>query len=1057
MNSHPVPVRCRMPIWKFSQSILWLLIIIGTPLTIVAQTQNDQDPDDSPVDEVDFSTQVLPILSNHCFACHGPDSQHREAGLRLDVEADAKDYAVVAGMAADSPLWQRVTSDDPDLRMPPVESDKALTADQIQILQRWIDQGAHWSQHWSFVSPELPAVPESNDQGWARQPIDHFVLARMKAHGLTPAHEATRAEWLRRVSFDLTGLPPTLEQLASFESDSSATAYQKQVDRLMATPQYGERMAADWLDLARFADTNGYQNDFNRSMWPWRDWVINAFQEHMPIDQFITEQVAGDLLPNPSTDQLVATGFNRNHRTVTEGGSIDEEWRVENVVDRAETTSIAFLGLTMGCARCHDHKYDPISQENFYQFYAFFNNVDEQGVYTERRGNVPPMVSIPNPTQEARLAELQSQKSQLEQSLQNISPNVEQFLTSLDATAAQVRKPAIRLVRDFQLQPAPTNLPDSQVRYAAGEAVWTAGPAGLGVDLDGSELSHIVAGQAWQVHADQPASWAMWARVDRPGAILSKMDDAAGYRGFDTIVLEDFRLKVHLIDHWPDNALAITTRNPIPEETWFHLAVTYDGSRSANGIKVHVDGQPVPLKTEQDSLTGTLSTEQPLRLGRRSTSLFLNGAIADVQGFDEALSTDSLQRILGQALRDQESPRSQEVPSQLQQYVRRRQSSSLQSQIDAISAEQKSLNDSIPTCMVMRDRPEYRATHLLKRGQYDAPDTTRDLWPQLPDFLGTLSDDLPPNRLGLAQWMVSDSNPLTTRVWVNRIWHRLLGRGLVPTVDNFGRQGDPPSHPELLDWLAVQFRESGWDHQAIQRMIVLSATYRQSANVPDAKWQQDPENRWLARGPRQRLTAEMIRDNALALAGLLSDSVGGPSVKPYQPEGLWDELAGGANGGPYQLSPGEDLYRRSLYTFRKRTVSHPTLSTFDAPSWEICTAKRATTNTPLQALALLNDTTYVEAARHLALRMQNHSDQLAEQLNWGFQLATQRLANKDEQETLIAAYEKYRSYYQSHPELAKQYLEHGASSIPEAERTVELAALATTAAVILNLDETITK
>lgn len=757
---------------------------------------------------VDFARQVLPILSTYCFTCHGPDEKHRAADLRLDLEDAAKQSAIVVGDPGGSELIARITSDDVEQRMPPQKTGKQPTAEEVEILRRWITQGAPWATHWAFVPPRRSELPKV-DSHWPLNEIDYFILSRLQSESLQPSPPATRAAWLRRVSFDLTGLPPTLADVAAFEQDASANAYERVIDRLLESPHYGERLAIEWLDLSRFADTNGYQNDFNRSMWPWRDWVIAAYNQNMPGDQFILEQLAGDLLPNPTQSQLIATGFNRNNRTVTEGGSIDEEWRVENVVDRVETTATAFLGLTMGCARCHDHKYDPISRRDFYQFFAFFNNVDERGVYEETRGNVAPLLSLPTPEQQQQLAE-------------------------------------------------------------------------------------------W----DQKIA-------ERQAAVEKSSDD---------------------------------TREMLTKEL--------------------------------------------------------------------------------QAARD----------------------------------ERGKIEGSVQTTMIMRDRAEYRPTYLLQRGQYDLPDTSLTLWPEVPQFMGQLSDDVKRDRLALAKWMVDPAHPLVARVMVNRIWQRMFGVGLVATPDNFGVQGDSPSHPELLDWLAIRLIESGWNLKAMHKFIALSATYRQASEVTPELLARDPKNRLLARGPRHRLAAELVRDNALAVSGLLTKTIGGPSVKPYQPDGLWDDLAGGANGGPYEVAMDENLYRRSLYTFRKRTVSHPTLATFDAPSWEICQAKRAQTNTPLQALALLNDLTYVEASRHLGLRMlQEGGNEVSQQIRYGFRLVTLREPTDVELQQLLAGYSKYLTYFQSDTESTSQYLSQGASQLPDEQKTPALAALATVGTVLLNLDEAITK
>ncbi len=1020
---------------------------------------------------VDFATQILPVLSTHCFACHGPDAEHREADLRLDIEADAKESVVVPGNWLHSPLVERITSDDADLRMPPLETGKNLTDAEISLLKQWISEGADWGDHWAFVSPRRPIVPTGLDSSWPQCDIDRFVLSSLQKKGLAPSEPAARSAWLRRVSFDLIGLPPTPEEVAEFVANQSSDAFEKEVDRLLKSPHYGERMAIEWLDLARFADTNGYQNDFHRSMWPWRDWVIRAFNNNMPADQFLIEQLAGDLLTNPTSDQLIATGFNRNHRMVTEGGSIDEEWRIENVVDRVETTASAFMGLTMGCARCHDHKYDPISRRDFYQFFAFFNNVDEQGVYNETRGNVPPLISVPTLAEQEELAELDRRIAQLEQQASSVAIDIPRYfgITESSGDESSQAGPRTELhllaggeILQGHLECEATNmLASDSVRYVGNNATWSSGPTTEGLVFLGEPDSHVDVGQGFVVEADQKFGWTLWSRVEAPGALISKMDDDHGYRGYDTIVLDDFRLKVHLIDSWPSNALAVTTKMPIPRNAWFHLAVTYDGSRTANGIQLWIDGQPVALNIEQNSLTGSLKTDQSLRIGRRSQSLFLKGSIADLRFCTEILNTETVNKLRMQDLR-QLVPDLQvdaaDLPPTLRDYIRSQQSHSSQQQIEQLRTKRTTAAKSVQTTMVMRDRTERRPTYALRRGQYDQPETSEELLPQIPASLGELSNDLPRNRLGLAQWLVQPTNPLVARVMVNRIWQRMFGQGLVSTPDNFGVQGDPPSHLQLLDWLAIHFVESGWDVKQLHREIALSATYRQSAVVSPEVQARDPENRWLSRGPRYRLPAELVRDNALSVSGLLSHKIGGPSVMPYQPDGLWDELAGGASGGPYQVAEGADLYRRSLYTFRKRTVSHPTLATFDAPSWEICQAKRGTTNTPLQALALLNDVTYIEAAIHLGVRMQTEVSQSNRaSIQHGFLLATLREPNENELATLEAGYSKYFDFYQQQPEAARQFLSHGKAQVSDEMKTPKLAALAAVAAVLLNLDETITK
>jgi len=773
-----------------------------------------------------FSRDILPILSENCFQCHGPDEKARKAKLRLDRREGAA--AVVSPLpGGESELVRRINAAPDDGRMPPARANRTLTTAQKDVLARWVRQGAPWGKHWAYETPVRPPLPAVKDRTWARNAVDLFVLARLEREGLAPSPEATKETLIRRVTLDLTGLPPTPAEVDAFLGDRAPDAYEKLVDRLLASPRRGERLALEWLDEARYADTNGYQNDFARTMWPWRDWVIDAFNRNQPFDRFVMEQLAGDLLPGATLAQRTATGFNRNNRTVTEAGSIDEEWRVENAVDRVETTTTVFLGLTMGCGRCHDHKFDPISQKEFYQFLAYFGSVNEQGVYTEQRGNVPPLVSVPSHEDEQRLRQFD------------------------EAVAA-----ADRAVRELE-------------------------SAGAGRPLVEAELRTV--------------------------------------------------------------------------------------------------------------------KEKVARLRKERT-----------------------------------------------EYDKR-----------------------IPTVMVMEDQKTPRPTFVLKRGRYDQPDRGQKVEPGVPACLAPLPAGAPPNRLGLARWLTAPDNPLTARVVVNRVWQHSFGTGLVKTAENFGLQGEAPSHPELLDWLATEFvrpaspgREAGdsWDMQALERIVVTSATYRQSSKADAALVQRDPENRLLARGPRFRLGAEVVRDNALAVSGLLVEKVGGPPIKPYQPAGLWEQLAGGAGEGPYVQAKGPDLYRRSLYIYRKRTVPHPALTTFDAPSREVCQVKRPRTNTPLQALELLNDVTYVEAARALAQLMLTAGGRTPEErIGFAFRRATARAPEAKELQIQVRSLERYRQTFAADKEAALRLLRHGESRLDERLDPVELAAYAATAGVILNLDETITR
>ncbi len=923
------------------------------------------------------------------------------------------------------------------------------------------------AKHWAYQTPRAPALPQVTKPNWPRNGIDYFILRRLEKEGLAPSPEAGKETLLRRVTLDLTGLPPSIEEVDAFLADHSPEAYERVVDRLLASPRYGEQMAAVWLDEARFADSNGYQNDFHRSMWPWRDWVIQAFNRNMPYDEFVIEQVAGDLLPNPTKDQIIATGFNRNNRTVTEAGSIDEEWRVENTVDRVETTSQVFLGLTMGCARCHDHKFDPISQKEFYQFYAFFNNVNEQGVYTETRGNVPPLLSLPTPKQEREIQ-------------------------SLDAAIASAKKLAAEKERSLpeeqakwektelgkELAPAPSDLLvrfsfDHSLEAEGGKIelksqkapVWVAAPFSQALQFEGKAASALDAGDAVRFERTNAFSYGTWVKPKGSGAVLSKMNEAANYRGFDLLLMPDQKLAVHLVHRWETNAIRVITKKSLPSSAWSHVMVSYDGSSKASGIKIFIDGKPAEFDATHDSLTGTIATEQPLRIGLRSENSPLDAALADVRFYGRALTQSEVRALIDRALRTvleaQPGQRNADINKELAGYYRQQFAGDYVKAAAGLSAAEKKKKDfekQIATVMVMEDRKTPRETFVLKRGQYDQPDKEKKVEPGVPAVLAPFPATAPRNRLGLAQWLVSPENPLTPRVAVSRFWERCFGVGLVKTSENFGVLGEPPSDRELLDWLATEFVRSGWNMKELQKLIVMSATYRQSSAVTRELFEKDPENRLLARGPRFRMPAEMVRDNALATAGLLVDEIGGPSVKPYQPGDLWSELAGGANEGPYRPDKGPGLYRRSLYIFRKRTVPPTTMSTFDAPSREICQVKRQRTNTPLQALELLNDTTYLEAARVLAEdALTKGGPDPAEKIRYTFRRATARWPRSEELTVLAKGFERYLSRFKSDPESAAHFIKHG--DMPKHTNTPapELAAYTAVASVILNLDETVTK
>jgi mono/diheme cytochrome c family protein len=795
----------------FGRLIFAAILVVGP---IGSWTVTAADP--TAWSPVDFDRQIRPILSENCFACHGPDDKQRKAKLRLDTyDGAVKDSAViVAGQAEKSELIDRIASGDPKKRMPPPKTGKRLTAAQVDLLRQWINQGAKWSRHWAFVKPERPPLPRVREQHWLRNPIDAFIVDRLEREGLQPLPEADKVTLIRRLTLDLTGLPPTPTEVDAFLADGRADAYEQLVERLLASPRYGERMAVDWLDAARFADTHGYHIDSGRDMTRWREWVIAAFNRNLPFDRFTIEQLAGDLLPQATLEQRIASGFNRNHMINFEGGAIPEEYHNAYLVDRVNTMGTVWLGLGIGCCQCHDHKFDPFTQKEYYQLYAFFNNVPENGL-DGSKGNAMPFIKVPLPEQQKQLDRLATQIKELEQRLARKSPEL---------TAGQLK-----------------------------------------------------------------------------------------------------------------------------------------------------------------------------------------------QG---------------------------------------------KSQLADLHQARAALDKQVPTTMVMQEMPKPRDTYLLVRGQYDrhgAKVTTG-----VPAALPPLPQGAPANRFGLAEWLVDPSQPLTARVIINRYWQMYFGTGIVKTSEDFGVQGEYPSHPELLDWLATELIRSGWDVKAMQRLIVTSAAYRQSSVESPALVHKDPENRLLGHGPRLRLQAEFIRDQALTISGLLNGEIGGASVSPYQPPGLWEELASRLDGANwtaqvYRQSHGKDLYRRTMYTFWKRTSPPPTLVTFDAPDRETCTVRRARTNTPLQALVLMNDPTYVEASRKLAERLMTEASSSEDRIVLAFRLATARKPSTGEVAVLRKIFDNQLAFYHKDGSAALKLLGVGEAKRNQRLNPAELAAWATVASVILNLDETVTK
>jgi len=1031
-------------------------------------------PDPSAVaeDSVSFNRDVRPILSDLCFQCHGPDERQRQGGLRLDqreAATRASESGVVAiqpGNSQASELIRRILSTDPNEQMPPPDSGKSLTPGQVRTLQRWIEAGAEYQGHWAFLPVERPPVPQTPPGARVQNPIDQFILDRLAQERLVLSPEAPRETLIRRVTLDLTGLPPTPAEVQEFLQDRAPDAYERVVDRLLQSPRYGERMAMQWLDFARYADSNGYQVDSSRFQWPWRDWVIEAFNSNLPFDQFTIHQLAGDLLPNPTRAQNIATGFNRNHRLNGEGGIIAEEWRVETVIDRVETTGMTWMALTLNCCRCHDHKYDPISQREFYQLFAYFNNIAESGTLQGESKNTDPLIVVPSDAQEAELTRLDGE------------------IERAQAQVAEWQRALPRLVQEWE--------PGFKEQLARDESPWhvlrsamvrSEGGATLTRQPDDSYLASGVNPAHDIYHITAPVAAGVVS-----GVLLECLPDPSlpqqslGRYSNGNFVLSAVEAEV----------TAPTLPSPIPAKLR-RAEATY--SQKGWDIGLILDAAPsngwaVDGPTRRDPTTAmfVFETAVPVPDDATLTLRLRHGALNqhNIGRFRVSFSRLPPESLtLGgarfpTAIKDVlDVPAERRTPAQqaeLFKFFRANVDSPLKRAEAAVSAlrqQQNTIMAASPNVMVMRELPKPREAFVLIRGEYDKrgdPVTA-----SLPKAILPQADGFEPTRLGLARWLVDPRHPLTSRVWVNRAWERFFGTGLVKTSENFGSQADYPTHPELLDWLAAEFLQptvatvvpvpaggpqiaAPWDMKAIQKLIVMSATYRQSSRVTPELLERDPENRWLARGPRLRLPAETLRDQALAVSGLLVPTLGGPSVRPYMPEGVWDETSRYGDLRNYKPDSGEGLYRRTMYTIWKRTAAPPSLMLFDAPTREVCTVKRSRTNTPLQALALLNEVTYFEAARKLAERMIAEGGvEPRARLAHGYRLVTAHAPDDESLAILQSGLEDDLQRFRETPAAATAVLSVGQSRAPAGLDPAELAAYTLAANILLNLDEVITR
>jgi hypothetical protein len=1164
---------------------------------------------ESSAGKVDFDRDIRPILAENCYACHGPDENKRKAGLRLDLKEGAfqrlksDNVAVVPGHPEKSALIERITAQDEDDRMPPLKTGKRLTPPQVDLLRRWIAEGAAWKTHWAYTKPERPAVPQVKNKRWPKNEIDSFVLARLEQEQLAPSPEADKRTLARRATLDLTGLPPTPQEVDAFLADNTPQAYEKLVDRLLASPRYGEQMARYWLDAARYADSHGYHIDSERSIWKYREWVINAFHRNEPFDQFTTEQLAGDLLTNATTEQKIASGYVRCNMSTGEGGAIKEEYQAKYTFDRVETMSTTWLGLTMTCARCHSHKYDPITQREYYGLYAFFNNLDES-VMDGNKPNPDPFLKVPTPEQTNRLAQLHQRIEQGQRQLDAPRPDLDarqsawqrrwherlaQGWTGLvphSARSLVTNGAELKILDDRSVLAVGPNPPADEFEITAPLAEGTLAAVRLET-LPHESLPHQRSGRAkdgqfrlGEIEAEilppardgQPVApiklkfTRAIADADQPKfpgdkAIDGKADTGWGVGpkaagephaalfvlGAPVAVARDSRLRVRL-----DFAVSklsqalgrfrlsagqgaglVQALNPTRFEPWHvigpfksdnpkaALAADYppereiDLKQSYPGVRDPVRWEKKPdFEDEQSNLlvadlhgvhgvrylyrTVNLPHPQELEISLQADGLlklWVNGRLAlerdHAQSIGEPPPTTTVtlnrgeNKLLAKIVTVQgaanftfrhavagEDDLSGEVAgllaltgeptganaTRVRDFFRRQHSPEFKKLYDEVAQlrrESEAIDKAIPTTLIARELATNRETVLLIRGEYDKPGERVSAG--VPAILPPFPKGAPTNRLGLAEWLLAPSHPLTARVTVNRFWQQHFGVGLVKTVDDFGVQGDKPSHPELLDWLATEFLRTGWDVKRMQRLIVTSATYRQSSRASPALRARDPENRLLARGPRFRLDAEEVRDQALFVSGLLVDRIGGPSVKPYEPPGLWEAVSFN-NAQKYVPDTGEGRYRRSLYTYWKRQSPPPNMLIFDAPTREYCTVRRARSNTPLQALALLNDPQLVEASRALAQRiLLEGGNDSRQRLAYAFELAVARKPSGDEAKVLLDVLQQELADFRASKASARALLEVGDFKAAANLDLSELAAWTTIASLILNLDETITK
>ncbi len=1112
--------------WFRSIGILWLSAALFNACGSVELPADVAQATALLPEKIDYNLHVKPILSDRCFACHGPDQTKQKSGLRLDMADAAYDHncennlkAIAPGNAAKSDLVKRILSADPDYVMPEPQTHLTLTAQEKATLVKWIEQGAEYKQHWSFIAPQKVALPAIKNNTWPKNEVDNFVLQKLVAtpsmalspnQALQPQPETDKTTLLRRVSMDLTGLPPTPAEIAAFLADKTPDAYERVVNRLLMSPRFGEHQAVDWLDVARYADTHGYQDDGLRTMWPYRDWVIQAFNKNLSFDKFVTWQLAGDMLPNPTQAQLLATAFNRNHQQSQEGGIVPEEYRAEYVADRASTFGKAFLGLTVECARCHDHKYDPISQKDYYSLFAFFNSNNENG-QIPYNGEASPTITLPKPEAEQKLRFIRTKLTEKHREL-----NTEAYKNGFAAWLAEAEKAPEKAIlpakqdllghfnfdepkgKEFKNLANTKHKANAEGDDSLSNVSSVAGKLGRGRYIHGDNAVNFGKDFAY-FERNQAFSVGIWLNLKSAktvGTLFHKSNGVMnGHRGWEMNRLADGRIQLTFSNVWPDNAIDLETIEQFPLNAWTHFAFTYDGLSQANGLKIYINGRQAKVNVVNDNLT------QSILYGKSKSNWYsdnmLIGRLSDQRAKDFMVDelkiyTRPLTPLEVQSLYSQQDETLKAIRTPAAQRTAAQQQSLLL--YYAINFDQKFknhwaearqlrgqetdiLNNEIDV-MVMKERKTPRKSYVLKRGQYDM--IGEEVQPATPSQFFQMPDNLPKNRLGLAQWLLHKDNPLFARVMVNRVWQRYFGKGLVISAEDFGNQGDLPTHLELLDWLAVSFRESGWNNKWIHKKIVMSATYRQGSFCNDKLRELDPDNKLYARGPNYRYAAEQVRDAALAVSGLLNSKMGGPSVHPYQPDGIWEALAT-RNSVTYVQNHGDTLYRRSMYTVWKRSSPPPMMLNFDAAERHTCSVRRQKTSTPLQALVMLNDPQFVEAARVLAqksiefkvqsvkgnveFKVQNVESKNSQYaafdphhaIEFIFTSLISRPPKANEVKVLVQLYQEEWADFKKNPKRTNELLSVGEYGVAKNLDKSQLAAMTIVASAVMNFDEFVIK